>query len=254
MDYPGRVIKIGEANSDIVTAIQVRINERGFEILEVNGEFNADTESAVKLFQSQSSDAHGIPLVVDGQLGPISWAALFGTSINPPAPQPITNELFAKVLEVANSQIGVLEDPPGSNRGAKVEEFLASAGCSPGDPWCASFVYWCFREASKSLNVNNDLPRTGSCMFHWGKTKAKKITSLDATNNPLLVQPGYVFIMDHGGGKGHTGIVTGVADGYIQTVEGNTNISGSREGLGVAALRRKINTISAGFIDYSNLG
>jgi len=56
--------------------------------------------------------------------------------------------------------------------------------------------------------------------------------------------------MDHGNWKGHTGIVTNVSDGYIRTIEGNTNISGSREGLGVAQLNRKIISINAGFIDY----
>jgi hypothetical protein len=56
--------------------------------------------------------------------------------------------------------------------------------------------------------------------------------------------------MDHGGGKGHTGIVTSRNGGYINTIEGNSNDGGSREGLGVFTLERKITTITKGFILY----
>jgi hypothetical protein len=48
-----------------------------------------------------------------------------------------------------------------------------------------------------------------------------------------------------------TGIVTGIQDGYVLTIEGNTNNTHSSEGVMVCALRRKISTISLGFIKYS---
>jgi len=252
MDYPGKLIKKGEKNSDIVKAVQAKLNERGFGILDVDGDFGVSTERAVKLFQSQTRDIHGNPLVADGKLGPISWAALFVVQENPSDQDDQITPLLAKALEIAESQNGVLEDPPGSNRGPEVEKYLASAGCVPGDPWCASFVFWCFSEASKSLNIKNPLIRTGSCIDHWNRTTGKKISRQNAINNFSLIHPGCIFIIDHGGGKGHTGIVKSVSPGYIQTIEGNTNISGSREGLGVAELIRKINTITAGFIDYSS--
>jgi hypothetical protein len=88
-------------------------------------------------------------------------------------------------------------------------------------------------------------------MTHRTNTKGKKITQDEAMNNPARIKPGHIFIMDHGNGKGHTGIVKSVADGYMRTIEGNTNIHGSCEGLGVAELNRKINSITAGFIDYT---
>lgn len=252
MVYPGRIILKGENNSDIVKAIQVRLNERGFGVPEINGNFDELTESAVRLFQSQTRDSQGNPLVIDGKMGPISWAALFLAGEKRPEPEPQNDELLSKVIEIAASQIGVMEDPPGSNRGPQVEKYLASAGCSPGDPWCASFLFWCFNNASKSLGIKNPMLRTGSCIYHWENTTGKKISGTECTNNPALVRPGFIFIMDHGSGKGHTGIVRSVADGYLNSIEGNTTIGGSREGLAVAELKRKINTINAGFIDYSS--
>ena len=60
-----------------------------------------------------------------------------------------------------------------------------------------------------------------------------------------------LFIMDHGGGLGHTGIVEEVAAGLLTTIEGNTDASRTREGGGIYRLSRKINEINKGFIDYS---
>ena len=37
-------------------------------------------------------------------------------------------------------------------------------------------------------------------------------------------------IMDFGGGKGHAGFVSAVTGNRIQTIEGNSNDEGSREG------------------------
>jgi hypothetical protein len=251
MNYPGRIIKKDESDSSLVSAIQEQLNKRGFGPIDVDGDFGTHTESAIKEFQSLSRDSNGHPLVMDGQIGPISWAVLFAQPVGGPPPEFNQPGLFTKAIEIASSQVGVLEVPPGSNRGPDVEKYLKSAGCSPGDPWCASFVYWCFSEAAKAEGITNPLVRTGGCMTHWAETKGKKITQNEAMNNPSLIKPGFIFIIDHGNWKGHTGFVKSVANGYIGTIEGNTNTDGSREGLMVAELQRKINSISAGFIDYS---
>jgi CHAP domain len=48
-------------------------------------------------------------------------------------------------------------------------------------------------------------------------------------------QVGDIFIMDFGGGHGHTGFVTKVYEGRIETLEGNSNADGSREGYEVCS-------------------
>ena len=74
----------------------------------------------------------------------------------------------------------------------------------------------------------------------------------DAVNSPSLVKPGFIFIIDHGHGNGHTGIVESVNGGLITTIEGNTNNNGSANGYGVLRLNtRKILKITKGFLDYS---
>lgn len=251
MYYPNRYIKVGETNAEIVIEIQKKLNKLGIVSIPENGIFDNLTKSAVKLFQSMSVDSHGNPLVADGIVGAITWEALFGcgTENNPIAPG--NNSLFDNAITVANSQVGVLEQPLGSNCGPEVEKYLASVNLPKGNSWCMAFVYYCFNEASKKLAIKNPLVKTGGCLHHWNTTSGKKVTSLQAKNNPSLIKPGSIFIIDHGSGFGHTGIVTNVIDGYITTIEGNTNNTNSREGIGVFLLKnRKINSINKGFIIY----
>ena len=70
-------------------------------------------------------------------------------------------------------------------------------------------------------------------------------------DTPDAVAPGMLFVIDHGHGLGHTGIIEAVGAGLLTTIEGNTDASRTREGGGVYRLCRKINEINKGFIDYS---
>ena len=161
-----------------------------------------------------------------------------------------SSPLLVEALKIACMEIGVMEDPPGSNCGARVGEYLKSVGLKPGYAWCAGFVYWCFEMAADHLNILNPLVKTAGCLDHWNKTQGLKISSKEVANNHSLTQPGCIFIMSRGGGLGHTGIVKSVNDGYINTIEGNTNTGLSAEGGGVFELRRKIGSINIGFIKY----
>ena len=61
-----------------------------------------------------------------------------------------------------------------------------------------------------------------------------------------------IFVLDTGGGSGHTGLVEAIEGGRLITLEGNTNDGGSREGVGVFRRNgRKIVNINRGFIDYA---
>ncbi|MBD0295225.1 MAG: CHAP domain-containing protein [Flavisolibacter sp.] len=249
MNYPNRVIKQGETNTTIVTAIQKRLIELGCGTFTTFGTYGPKTVAAVKLFQSMNRDDHGNPLEVDGKIGSISWVALFGIEEVPTSDKP-DNDLLKETLKVARSQVGIMEVPPNSNRGPEVDSYLKCVNCPPGSYWCAAFVYWCFNEAAKKLERANPLYKTAGCLEHWNRSKAKKIAARDAVNNPSLVKPGQIFIMDHGGGFGHTGIVEKVEGGFIYTIEGNSNPSGSRNGIGVFPLIRKIAKINKGFLEY----
>jgi hypothetical protein len=162
-----------------------------------------------------------------------------------------TIPLLTEALITAQQEIGVLETPAGTNSGPMVNQYLHSIGLAPGYPWCAAFVYWCFEQASVTLNRVNPLIRTGGCLDHWRKTKGTRITLASALSDPTLIEPGSIFIINLGKGKGHTGIVVSLEGDTLHTIEGNTNTSHSANGIGVFALERKIESISGGFIKYS---
>lgn len=249
MNYPNRVIKKGETDKKIVKAIQEKLNEIGCGPIDVDGDFGPKTFNAVKLFQARSVDENGSTLIVDGKIGPISWQVLFGSGTIKVVTEP-DSDLLGRVVKAAKSQVGVLEDPVGSNSGPEVDEYLASVGLDPGYFWCMAFVYWCFGKASKQSGVSNPAVKTAGVLNHWNNTSGKRITTQEAVNNPSKIKPGHIFIMSYGGGTGHTGIVESVSGGFVNTIEGNTNEAGSRNGIGVFKRQRKINSINKGFIGY----
>ena len=117
MIYPGKLIKVGEADAAVVTAIANALAARGYPSTSPPGVFDAPFKSLVKLFQSQNVDQAGRPLEIDGEVGSMTWGALFGA-----ATTPITGSLAVSALGMAVTQLGVMEVPLGSNRGPMVDK------------------------------------------------------------------------------------------------------------------------------------
>jgi hypothetical protein len=240
-----------------VTALQRRLGERGCGVPRINGIFDARTQVAVKLFQARFPDRSGAPLVVDGKVGPLTWAALFGGD-SVPTVSDAPDALLRAALAVAAREIGVGEEPAGSNRGPRVDQYLRAVGLDPARgsfAWCAAFVYWCFARAADELGRTNPVVRTAGVLDHWrraGEAGIPRLSAAEANEDPARVQPGMLFVLDTGGGAGHTGFVERVEGGRLVTVEGNTNDDGSREGVGVFRRSgRKIAAINRGYIDYA---
>lgn len=105
-----------------------------------------------------------------------------------------------------------------------------------------AFMYWCFKEAAKKLGVDNPLKQTGGVADQWNSKTGIK------TNVPSI---GAMFFIIHSNGTGHTGICgSGLKEGGIfNTIEGNTNANGSREGTTVLRKQRKLSEV-VGFKIY----
>lgn len=130
----------------------------------------------------------------------------------------------ASVLEIALTQLGVRETAP--NRGPAVDLYLQAVGIDPtagAFPWCYAFAFWCANRAGLWL------PRTASVRAAWERGKAVRVP---------LGEFGDVAIRLNADGTGHCGIVMRRAATTIETVEGNTNQLGSREGTRVAIKTR----------------
>ena len=161
------------------------------------------------------------------------------------------------VLHIALAEDGVREvSSMGQNRGLRVDEYIRSTHRDPaaspphGYPWCMCFVYWCFETAARVTGRQNPCVRTASVITHWDKTSGAKVLAADASKDHGLVKPGMVFCKTHDLSS-HTGIVCQVTDEGIVTVEGNTNVAGSREGDAVVAGKvRPWDYVKLGFIGY----
>jgi len=256
--FGGTTIVTGSSDTQSIMAIQKRLNDVGCGPVAVDGQFGAETFAAVEHFQARSVDGNGIPLVVDGKVGPTTWSVLFGQRTVRPAPKTsIPTPLLKKVLTVASGEVGTMEVPPGSNRGPKVDLYVSTTGLNPAGEfaWCACFVYWCFDKASTSLGIPNPTAKQAGVLNYWNVAatipSARRIMAAEAQAQPSLIVPGTVFLLRTSGEHGHMGLVEQVQGNQLTTIEGNTNEGGSRNGIGV--FRRTARTISQnnlGFILY----
>ncbi len=107
-------------------------------------------------------------------------------------------------------------------------------------PWCAGFVCFVLQQAARTLGVSMPLPYTFSCDSLAAAGKERN-SFLDGRRgvDPGAVVPGSLFLsrrtpLDWV----HTGVVVSATAESFQTIEGNTNDSGSREGFEVLGRTR----------------
>lgn len=136
----------------------------------------------------------------------------------------------AAVAAVASSQIGVVENPPYSNRVEYNEYFGAS-----GQEWCAYFVSWC---AAKCGYDSNTFSATGSTGVMYSNLEAMgcnmfRITDTCIYGGGYTPYPGDVVLYTTNGlrsGTEHCGLVLYSSENSITVVEGNTTGDGKIRG------------------------
>ncbi|MEA2951071.1 MAG: hypothetical protein QOJ96_591 [Alphaproteobacteria bacterium] len=258
--FRGAPLHRGELGSADVKALQERLNDLGFGPLVADGDFGEATENAVLHFQARNSSTDGRPLSIDGEVGKTTWAALFGPgAVFNTAAFSATASMRELVIDIAASQIGVVEKPHGSNRGPEVDVYIRTTGLNPADgsfPWCVCFLYWVFDQAAKIKGKENPLPKTAGVIALWNlgrHTEADVVRKSEATAQ--TVKPGMIFHLDLGGGKGHAGLVIEVRGDHVITIEGNTNPGGSSDGFGVFRrdARSIVSNVLLGYLDFCDI-
>jgi hypothetical protein len=149
------------------------------------------------------------------------------------------NPIQKKILELAFADVGQKETP--GNSGFENKKFLQQmydAGWQKGWPWCAVWVEKIWGEAYKGSDKYAEVRKliTPSAVNTFTNFKAIGKTS----NHPV---PGALVVWRQGNGwSGHIGIVTkvGLDRNMFQTIEGNTNAAGGREGDVVAIKERRL--------------
>lgn len=149
--------------------------------------------------------------------------------------------LSEKIKTVASSYVGQQEIS--GNKGFKNPSFqkkMQDCGWQIGQSWCAYFSELVWKEAfGKSHPSYSTLDRlfSPSAVSTYSNFKGNVI--FKCGNVPKV---GALVVWRQGNGwQGHIGIVESVIDkDTFQTIEGNTNSAGGREGIEVARKTRKL--------------
>jgi len=141
------------------------------------------------------------------------------------------------------------EIPKYSNRGPRVDEMLRVAHCGPGNPWCAAFVTWCLLKSC--WDPFSDVPGQGVMYpasvvswVAWAKRSGRHRSAPARGHLGYFDKPGetHIFWISH--------VLWGLEE--VETIEGNTNTDGSRDGWEVAR-RHRMTHSPTGYIDLEGL-
>jgi CHAP domain len=121
----------------------------------------------------------------------------------------------ARIVAIAESQLGQAEQAPGSNESPAIAQYRgATAGAVPGAPWCAYFASWVARQAGEPIGEGGQGAGAVSEVWSWAQSSGRAIPK----GSGVAPQPGDLIVF----GDEHVGIVRDVLpNGQIQTIEGN---------------------------------
>jgi hypothetical protein len=127
------------------------------------------------------------------------------------------------MLNAVRNEVGVAEQPPGSNDSPRIAQYRQATAGSGVGPWCAYFVSWAARQAGVPLGDSGQGFGRVDDVYAWAQKTGKAIPA--GTGTP---QAGDLIVWDE-----HIGIVESVgADGSINTIEGNSSDKVSRRTYG----------------------
>jgi len=148
-----------------------------------------------------------------------------------PAAAPTGNTPAARMVAMAQAEVGQAEQPPGSNNSPRIAQYRSATAGAPGPgPWCAYFTSWLARGAGVPVGDQGQGFGSVDALYAWAQR-----TGRAQPNGPGVVpRPGDLIVFHE-----HIGIVEGVLpDGRIQTIEGNSsdrvsrNVHGTSDAVG----------------------
>jgi hypothetical protein len=137
-----------------------------------------------------------------------------GGSVASPLPASGGTSAGLAALAAAKGEVGVAEQPPGSNDSPRIAQYRQATAGSGVGPWCAYFTSWAARQAGVPLgDAGQGFGRVDD-VYAWAQRTGKAIP---AGQGPP--QPGDLIVWDE-----HIGVVDSVdPDGTIHTIEGNSS-------------------------------
>jgi hypothetical protein len=130
-----------------------------------------------------------------------------------------------RALAAAQAEVGVAEQPPGSNDGPRIAEYRAATAGSAVGPWCAYFTSWCAAQGGAPLGEVGQGFGSVDALYGWAQRTGRAMPA----GPGVTPSAGDLIVW---GGR-HIGIVESVdPDGSIHTIEGNSSNAVSRRTYG----------------------
>lgn len=153
-----------------------------------------------------------------------------------------------RLIAIAIDEVGVVESPQGSNCGPRVNTYKAATNLPPKEawPWCAAFIGWVVKEcmrrgaiAGESYTFERPTTAGAWALETWSLEQDASTHTKRAPRRDIKAGDIVIFKFSH------VGFAIGLPDvnGNFQTVEGNTDAKGSREGGGVWRKTRHLSQV-----------
>lgn len=143
------------------------------------------------------------------------------------------------LIKKAVGEIGVKENPSGSNNVKYNTEYYGRAVQGSSYPWCCAFIWWLFKKCNAS-KLFYDGKKTAYCpaVESWGRSK--KLTVERSKG-----KPGDIILFDfYGKGESvHIGIIEKVVGNKYQCIEGNTSTTSDDNGGAVMRRTRPLSVV-----------
>jgi cell wall-associated NlpC family hydrolase len=149
-----------------------------------------------------------------------------------------------RIAAIATAELGVSEQPLGSNDGPRIAEYRTATAGSGVGPWCAYFTSWVAARAGVSIGRDGSGLGYVPTVKRWAEDTGRYIPA-----GAGAAQVGDLVVFDRGGDGvlDHIGVVTGVSpDGGIQTVEGNSSDRVSARSYGPGGYAGLVRLVPAG--------
>lgn len=252
---PAKVVKIGSGGT-VVRRIQEWLQYHEFSTA-IDGQYGPATASCVRDFQRHKE------LSVTGTVNKMTWQALV-EPLNRSLREPSVDTDEDASLTVKRVAEQHLEQRPveigGPNSGPWVRVYCAGND-GPDWPWCAGFVTLIMQQAFFYRDEPVPIPGSVSC-----DTLAAQARRVDRFVSGKSIHNGKLSWSDMGGpclflrkktsnDWVHTGLVIGAEENsqglIFQTIEGNTNNNGSRDGFKASSRKRSLARADYDFVRLS---
>ena len=87
-------------------------------------------------------------------------------------------------MNLVRAEVGVAEQPPGSNDAPRIAQYRQATAGSGVGPWCAYFTSWAAREAGVPLGDNGQGFGRVDDVYAWAQRAGKAIPAGSGRRSP----------------------------------------------------------------------